>query len=67
MKTIIDRVTAPTPSFFKKLRNISLILTAISGAIMAAPIALPAAIVTLAGYLTVAGGIAATVAQTTKE
>ena len=64
MKEIIQRVSSPTPKFFKTLRNIGLILAAVSTAIVTAPIALPAAVVTVAGYLAVAGGIASAISQT---
>jgi hypothetical protein len=64
---IIDRLRAPTPKFFKVLRTIGISLAAISGAIMAAPIALPAAVVTIAGYLAVAGAVVTAVSQTAVE
>ena len=60
---IFQRLTAATPSFFKKLRTISLVLAAASGAILAAPVALPAIIVQVAGYLAVAGTVAGAVSQ----
>ena len=62
---IIERAQAPTPKFFIVLRNIGLVLAAASGAIMAAPVVLPAAIVTTAGYLAVAGGVISAVSQIT--
>ena len=62
---VIERAQAPTPKFFIVLRNIGLVLAAASGAIMAAPVALPAAIVTTAGYLAVAGGVISAVSQIT--
>jgi len=65
--TIIDRLTSPTPSFFAKLRNIGLILAAISGAIIAAPVALPAAVITIAGYVAVAGSVVSAVSQATVQ
>lgn len=55
---------APTPRFFKKIRNIGLVLTAVSGVIATAPVSLPALLVSAAGYLAVAGGIASAVSQT---
>jgi hypothetical protein len=64
MKTVIQRAKAPTPRFFKKLRNIGLVLAAISGALLAAPVALPAAVITAAGYLAVASSVASAVSQT---
>lgn len=53
----------PTPKFFTLLRNVGLALTAVSGALATAPVAIPAAIVTAAGYLAVAGAIASAVSQ----
>ena len=63
--TIIQRVQAPTPNFFKKVRLIGLIMASIGASLLAAPIALPARIVTIAGYLTVAGGVATALSQVT--
>ena len=62
---IVQRVSAPTPSFFKKLRNIGLALVAISAAIITSPIVLPAAVVTVAGYIAVAGSVVGAVSQFT--
>lgn len=67
MNEIINRVNAPTPKFFKKLRNIGLILATISGTIAAAPVALPVVIIKIAGYLAVASGVASAVSQTAVE
>ena len=64
MKKVIRRMKAPTPRFFKKIRNIGLVLTAVSGVIATAPVSLPALLVSAAGYLAVAGGIASAVSQT---
>jgi hypothetical protein len=60
---IIERLKAPTPKFFKVLRTIGLALAAASATIIAAPIALPAAIITIAGYVGVAGTVATVVSQ----
>jgi hypothetical protein len=65
--SLVERLVAPTSSFFKKIRNIGLCLAAIGGAIIAAPVTLPALVVTVAGYLTVAGGVMTAVAQATVE
>lgn len=54
----------PTPTFFKKLRNIGLALAAISATLLTAPVALPAVLVKIAGYLAVAGGVMSTISQT---
>ena len=44
---LIDRLKAPTPKFFKILRNIGLGLAAAGGVIIASPIAIPAIIIPL--------------------
>ncbi len=67
MKKLIERVQSPTPKFFKKLRNIGLVLATIATTVVAAPVALPAVVVKIAGYLAVAGGIAGAVSQTAVE
>jgi len=66
---LIERLTAPTPKFFKILRNIGLGLAAAGGVIVASPIAVPALVVTIGGYLIVAGSVATAVSQavTTNE
>lgn len=64
---IVQRVKSPTPKFFKKLRNIGLALAAIGTAILTAPISLPVAVVTAAGYVAVAGGVISAVSQITTE
>jgi uncharacterized membrane protein HdeD (DUF308 family) len=64
---IAKRAKAPTPKFFKILRTIGLVLLGISGSVMAAPVALPAAVVTAAGYIAVAGGVMSAVSQVTVE
>ncbi|WP_421872953.1 DUF5675 family protein [Marinoscillum sp.] len=64
---IIDRVKAPTPKFFKVLRNVGLALAAAGGAILASPIALPAGIVTVGGYLLAGGSVLSAVSQSTVE
>ena len=64
---IVERIKAPTPKFFKILRSIGLALLAISGSVIAAPIVLPATVVTVAGYLAVAGGVISAVSQMTVD
>jgi hypothetical protein len=62
---LVERALSPTPTFFQKLRNIGLALAAISAAIIATPVALPAIIKTIAGYLAVAGTVLSGVSQVT--
>ena len=62
---IVERIKAPIPKFFKILRNVGLVLLAISGTVVAAPVVLPAVVVSVAGYMAVAGGILSAVSQMT--
>ena len=62
---LLDRAVSPTPTFFQKLRSIGLALAAASAAIIAAPVALPAMVVTVAGYVAVAGTVLSAVSQIT--
>ena len=64
---VVERAKAPTPKFFKVLRTIGLALLAVSGSIVAAPVALPAVVVTVAGYAAVAGGVISAVSQITVD
>lgn len=61
---VLERVKAPTPKFFKTLRSIGLALAAVGGAILTAPVAVPAGLVTIAGYVALAGGVMTAVSQT---
>jgi uncharacterized membrane protein HdeD (DUF308 family) len=63
----IKRAKAPTPKFFKVLRNIGLALAAVGGTVFAVPIALPVIVTSAAGYLAVAGGVISAVSQLTTE
>jgi hypothetical protein len=60
---IIERYQKPTPKFFRILRNIGIALATAGGAIIAAPVAIPATIVTIATYMTVAGTVATAISQ----
>ena len=64
---VVNRAKAPTPKFFKILRTIGLALLGISGSVIAAPVALPAAVVTAAGYIAIAGGVMSAVSQVTVD
>ncbi|POY34715.1 hypothetical protein C3K47_18960 [Solitalea longa] len=62
--TLVDRVKSPTPKFFRKIRTIGLMIGAVGGALLAAPVALPAVVGTIAGYLATIGVVASAVSQT---
>ena len=62
--SVVERVKAPTPKWFKVLRTIGIALASVGGAILASPVALPAGIVTAAGYLLLGGTVVTAVSQT---
>ncbi len=64
---LIERAKAPTPRLFRVLRTIGLALLAVSGSIVAAPITLPTLVLTIAGYVAVAGGVLSAVSQITVD
>ena len=64
---VAKRLSAPTPSFFKKVRKVGIVLAAVGGVLLTAPVSIPTAIVAAAGYLTVAGGVMTAVAQAAVE
>lgn len=61
---LAERVLAPTPKWFKVLRTIGITLASVGGIIIASPVALPAALVSAAGYLILGGSIITAVSQT---
>lgn len=63
--SIIKRAKTPTPKFFKVLRNIGLVLATVGGTVATAPVALPLAVISIGGYLAVAGGVLSAVSQLT--
>ncbi len=63
MKKIIKRAAAPTPKFFKVLRTVGVVLAAIGGSILAAPVALPVVVTTIGGYIVEAGGVLTATSQ----
>jgi len=65
--SIMKRMQAPTPKFFKILRTVGIALAAVGGTLLTAPVALPAAVITIAGYVSVAGAVMTAVSQTAVE
>lgn len=66
-KEIRDRFRAESPDFFKKLTNVMVGIGAVGLAIISAPIALPAAIVTIGTYAVVVGTTGAAISKLTKK
>ncbi len=67
INTLVDRVVSPTPKWFKKLRNIGITVSAVGAVIISAPLSLPTTLVTIAGYMILAGGVMGAVSQTAKK
>ena len=65
--SIKQRIQLPTPKLFRKLKVIGLVLAAASGVLLTAPVALPAIVTTIAGYIATAGLVATAVSQATVE
>ena len=61
---LVSRVQEPTPKWCRIVRNIGLALSAVGGVLVAAPVALPAAVVSVGGYLLLGGTIIGAVSQT---
>ncbi|MGO4818539.1 hypothetical protein [Flavobacterium sp. W22_SRS_FP1] len=64
---VVERTKSPTPKFFRVLRSIGLALLGLSGSVIAAPIVLPTVVISVAGYLAVAGGVLSAVSQMTVD
>ena len=62
-----QRWNAPTPKFWKRVQKIAITLGAVAGVILTAPVSVPAAVITVAGYVATAGTVAATLSQLTIE
>jgi hypothetical protein len=62
-----ERWQSKTPNFWKKVQRIGVALGVIGATIVAAPVVLPASLVTAAGYMVAAGTVTATLSQLTKE
>ncbi|MDR6571323.1 hypothetical protein SAMN05660461_5034 [Chitinophaga ginsengisegetis] len=60
---LVNRLIAPTPPFFVKVRNIGLILTALAAAVIGLPLQLPSIVGEVAQVLAVAGSIMTGVSQ----
>jgi hypothetical protein len=63
LQSYFKRCGVDTPPFFKKLRVIGVAVAAAGATILAAPIALPAAVVAVGGYLVVGGAVATAMSQ----
>jgi hypothetical protein len=60
---VVERAKAPTPKFFRVLRNIGLTLLVLSGCLIVAQVVLPTVVTIVVDYLAVAGGMLFAVSQ----
>ena len=67
MENLKDRWKAKMPEFWKKVQRVGIVAGVIGGALLTAPISLPATLNTGATYLVVIGTTTATLSQLTKE
>ena len=67
VKEIKTRWGSETPKFWKKVQKIGVIAGTVGGVLIAAPVALPAALISAGGYLLLAGSLTATLSQLTVE
>lgn len=58
-----ERFEAPSPKLFRRIGRIGLVLAGIGAAILTAPVALPAGLLTLAGYLGTVGAVAKSISS----
>ena len=64
---VIQRMQAPTPKFFRVLRTVGIALATAGGTLLTSPVALPAVVLTIASYVSVAGAVMTAVSQTAVE
>lgn len=60
---ILDRYKKPTPKFFRILRTLGVCLATAGGTILAAPVTVPAWLLSVATYVLVAGTVVTAVSQ----
>ena len=65
--SLLDRVALPSPLFWKKVSAVGKAIGALGLVLVTAPVALPAAVVSVAGYLVLAGSLTAGLSALTVE
>jgi len=66
-KNLKERWQAKTPKFWKRVQRWAIITGAVAGIIIAAPVTLPAAVITTATYLVTVSATLATASQLTVD
>lgn len=65
MEKLVKRWKAETPNFWKKVQTIGIGIGAVGGIIVSAPVVLPAALITIGGYMVAIGSVAAVLSKLT--
>lgn len=65
MEKLVKRWKAETPDFWKKVQTIGIGIGAVGGIIVSAPVVLPAALITIGGYMVAIGSVAAVLSKLT--
>ncbi|MBW3127285.1 hypothetical protein [Hymenobacter profundi] len=65
--SILDRVALPSPKFWRKVSAVGKAVGGLGLVIVTAPVALPAAVLTAAGYLVLVGSLTAGLSALTVE
>lgn len=65
--SLLDRVALPSPTFWRKVSAVGKAIGGLGLVLVTAPVALPAAVVAVAGYLVLVGSLTAGLAALTVE
>jgi ABC-type xylose transport system permease subunit len=65
--SLLDRVALPSPTFWRKVSAVGKAIGGLGLVLVSAPVALPAAVVTVAGYLVLVGSLTAGLSALTVE
>lgn len=66
-KQLYDRLKAPTPKFWQRVRRVGVVLGSAGAAMLAAPATLPAWIPVAGGYVVLAGSLITALSSLTCE
>ena len=65
--SLLDRVALPSPTFWRKVSAVGKAIGGLGLVLVTAPVALPAAVVSVAGYLVLVGSLTAGLSALTVE
>ena len=62
---IKDRIKSESPKLFKRITNFCVLVGSIGGALLLAPVALPAGVIAVSGYLVTIGAVGGAISKLT--